>query len=158
MSVGLVKDLTSAFEKAIAFRTGYNSEQIASDIETNTDCWCRLEDDSNLKWYLISQNNGTTVTEYYGYLSRMYPIAIMMENCPNKILKILFDSKVIVENYYDKYKCDEKILGQFVDKDIIDDCFLYNDKIPFNKELFNAIDEGVEYINPCGFRLEELLN
>ena len=38
MSVGLVKDLTSAFEKAIAFRTGYNSEQIASDIETNPDC------------------------------------------------------------------------------------------------------------------------
>lgn len=65
MSVGLVKDLTSAFEKAIAFRTGYNSEQI---------------------------------------------------------------------------------------------CFLYNDKNPFNEELFNAIDEGVEYINPCGFRLEELLN
>ena len=153
-----MKDITLVFEKAIAFRNGYNSKQIASEIEMKADSWCRLEDDSNLKWYLISKNNGKTIIKYYGYLSRMYPVAIMMEDCPNEILKILFNSEVIVEKYYEKYKCDEKILSRFVDKIIIDDGFLYNDKIPFNEELFNVIDDGVEYINPCGFRFEELLN
>ena len=98
-----MKDITLVFEKAIAFRNGYNSKQIASEIEMNADSWCRLEDDSNLKWYLISKNNGKTIIKYYGYLSRMYPVAIMMEDCPNEILKILFNSEVIVEKYYVNY-------------------------------------------------------
>lgn len=153
-----MKDITLAFEKAIAFRNGYNSKKIAFEIETNTDSWCRLEDDSNLKWYLISKTNGESIIKYYGYLSRMYPVAIMMDNCPKEILNILFKSEVIVEKYCEKYSCDEKILSQFVDKLLVDDGFLYNDKIPFDEELFNVIDDGGEYINPCGFRFEDLLN
>lgn len=80
-----------------------------------------------------------------------------MDDCSDEILKLLSESGVIVEKYYEKYRCDEMILSQFVDKLLIDDSFLYDEKIPFSYELFDIIDDGVQYINPCGFSLEELL-
>ncbi|SEQ05920.1 hypothetical protein SAMN02910289_01144 [Lachnospiraceae bacterium RM5] len=152
-----MKDITLVFKKAIACRNEYNSKLIATKIEMNYDCWCRLEDDSNLKWYLISKTNGKTVIKYYGYLSKTFPVAIVMDDCPNEIVTFLFESGIIVEKYYKKYKCDEIVLKQFVDKHIIDDSFLFNEKIPFNEELFSIIDDGIDYINPCDFRFEELL-
>lgn len=152
-----MKDISFVFEKAISISEGYNSKIIASAIEMNSNAWCRLEDDSNLKWYLISKHNGKSVVEYYGYVSYMFPVAVIMNNCPKKIVQIIEDCDILIEKYYNRYMCNEKILSKFVDKPLLDDRFLFNDKIPFDEEIFTAIDEGVDYINPYNFKFEELL-
>lgn len=153
----MVKDLSCVFGKAIAKAEKYNSKLIADELELKFGIWCRLEDDSNLEWYLISENNGKTIVNYYGYLSKRFPVAIIKDICPDDICRVLHKREVLIEKYYERYMCDEFILNKFVaDKSIIDDRFLYEGNIPFNEELFLRIDEGERYIKPYNFTIEEL--
>ena len=152
-----MKDISTILEKATLSLEKYNSQDLSMKIEKVSGTWCRLEDDSNLKWYLISKNDGKSVVEYYGYLSVKFPVALLMENCPNKIRKLLIENKVFLEEYCDRYSCDETILKKYVeDKVLIDDRFLYDEYIPFNEELFLKIDEGIDYLTPYNFRFDDI--
>lgn len=152
-----MKDISVILEKAVLSMDGYDSKLISYEMEKEFDIWCRLEDDSNLRWYLISKNNGRTVTEYYGYLSEKYPVALLMKNCPKNIYALLLEKGILVEEYCKRYSCEEKILKKYVgDIKFIDDRFLYDDKMPFNEEIFLLIDEGVRYINPHNFAFDDI--
>lgn len=152
-----MKDISTVLEKALLYSSKYNPDELSLQIERISDIWCRLEDDSNLKWYLISKNDGKLVVEYYGYLSVKFPVALLMKNCPNNIRKLLIENKVFLEEYCDRYSCDETILKKYVeDKVLIDDRFLYDGYIPFSEELFLKIDEGIDYLTPYNFRFDDI--
>ena len=61
-----MKDISFILEKGILLSKDYNSKLISKKLEKISSIWCRLEDDSNLNWYLISKSNGKSVIEYYG--------------------------------------------------------------------------------------------
>ena len=85
-----MKDISLILKKAILLSNGYDSKLISQEIEKIPNIWCRLEDDSNFNWYLISKSNEKTIIEYYGYLSAKYPIALFMEKCPKEIYQLLY--------------------------------------------------------------------
>ena len=152
-----MKDISNLFEKASSMSEQYNARFISSIIEKVPEVWCRLEDDSELNWYLISKNNGKSVVSDYGYLSSEFPIALLMKECPDEIYKILSDNGILIEEYCDRYSCEEKILRRYVgDINLIDDRFLYDESMPFDEELFLIIDEDITYIKPYNFSFEDI--
>lgn len=152
-----MKDISLLLGRAILKVEQYDSEVISRKIEEIPDVWCRLEDDSNFNWYLISKNNGKSVVTYYGYLSSKFPVALLMETCPDEIRKILSINGISTEQYCTRYSCDAEVLKRYVDNiELIDDSFLYDANQPFDEALFLKIDEGLKYINPRSFSFEEL--
>ena len=152
-----LKNISKSFEKALKVVENFDVHVVSKEMEKIPDIWCRLEDDSNLNWYAISRNNGKTVIEDYGYLSARFPIAVLMKGCPIIICKLLSEKGVIIEEYNERYSCEEKILRKYVDDIIlIDDRFLYDENIPYNEELFLKIDEGINYINPYNFAFDDI--
>ena len=152
-----MKDLTLVFKKAFSLSDEYDSKSLSNKLEKLPNIWCRLEDDSNLRWYLISKSNGKSVVECYGYLSAKYPIALLTKKCPDDISHLLSSEKIIIEEYHERYSCEETIMRKYVeDINLIDDRFLYDEKISFDEEAFLKIDEGIEYINPYNFAFEDI--
>lgn len=153
-----MKDVSLIFKKAVLLSNGYDSKSVSHEIEKIPNIWCRLEDDSNLRWYLISKSNGKSVIEYYGYLSTIYPVALLMKECPTDIYKLLSEKDVLIEKYCERYSCEEDILRRYVGENInlIDDRFLFDESIPFDEELFLKIDEGIEYINSYNFLFNDI--
>lgn len=153
----MVKDISVTLEKAMKLSNGYHAENISYKIEKIKNVWCRLEDDSDRNWYLISKSNGKSVIKYYGYLSVKFPIALLMKCCTTDIRNLLLKNNVILEKYCKGYCCNENILKQYTENKIfIDDRFLYDEDIPFNEEIFLKIDEGVQYINPYHFTFGDI--
>lgn len=152
-----MKDISLILKKAVLLLNGYDSKSVSHEIEKIPNIWCRLEDDSNLSWYLISKSDGESVIEYYGYLSAIYPVALLMKECPKDIYKLLSEKGVLFEEYCERYSCEESILRRYVgDINFIDDRFLYDESIPFDEELFLKIDEGIRYINPYNFAFNDI--
>lgn len=144
-------------EQAILLSKEYNSEALARKIEKIPSIWCRLEDDNNFNWYLISKSNKKSVLKYYGYLSTKFPVALLMKNCPSSIYKLLQKNKIFIEQYCKRYSCKESILKQYVTgKIFIGDSFLYDENLVFNEELFLKIDEGIIYLNPHNFSFDDI--
>ena len=152
-----MKDISFILEKGILLSKDYNSKLISKKLEKISSIWCRLEDDSNLNWYLISKSNGKSVIEYYGYLSVKFPVALLMKNCSSKIYQLLSENGILLEEYCEKYSCKESVLREYVkDKVFIDDRFLCDASMPFDEELFLKIDEGISYINPYQFTFQDI--
>lgn len=154
-----MKDITDILKRAVNLEENYNSKMVADEIEKIPDIWCRLEDDSNLRWYLISANNGKTVVKYYGYLCVKYPVAFLMDDCPPEVIKIIKEKTILCEKFYERLSCSPEVLSKYIDTsdfDLIDDRFLNDDSIPFDKESFLKIDEGIAYLNPCNFTFENI--
>lgn len=152
-----MKDISSILKQAVLLSNGYDSRSVSHEIEKIPNIWCRLEDDSNLSWYLISKSDGKSVTEYYGYLSATYPVALLMKECPKDIYELLSEKRVLIEEYCERYSCEESVLRRYVeDKNFIDDRFLDDENIPFDEESFLKIDEGIRYINPYNFAFDDI--
>ncbi|MDO5558751.1 MAG: hypothetical protein Q4F95_04045 [Oscillospiraceae bacterium] len=152
-----MKDISEIFNEAISKSFQYNSKNVSNELENIPNIWCRLEDDSQMNWYLISETDGKSVKSYLGYLSKKYPVALLYIKCPQKVKELLKDNKILVDEYNDRYSCDENILKKYVDNVVmIDDRFLYDDKIPFDVDKFLIIDEGIQYINPYNFSIESI--
>lgn len=152
-----MKDISKVMQAAIEKSDTYNSETISKKLEKYHEIWCRLEDDTNMNWYLISETDGKSVKRYLGYLSHKFPIAFLYENCPQEIKEYLHNENILLEEYVDRYSCKENILKQYIDNvKMIDDRFLYDDTIPFNEDVFLEIDEGIQYINPYDFSFDSI--
>lgn len=152
-----MKDISVILEKALSLADEYDSKLVSDEIEKIPNIWCRLEDDSNLKWYLISKSDGETVIKYYGYLSAEFPVALLIRDCPDNVLKILCNRGILQEELYERYSCKETVLEKYIENCIlIDDRFLYDASIPFDEELFLKIDEGINYINPYNFKFDDI--
>lgn len=152
-----MNDLTEIFSKAIENKDRYNSLEVSKQLGKLDNVWCRIEDDSNRKWYLISETDGKSVKTYFGYLSCDYPVSLLFENCPKNVIDCLEDNKVLITEYDDRYSCRDDILGYFIDNiPIIDDRFLRDESIPFDTETFLLIDDGLKYVSPYDFSFESL--
>ena len=157
MCSSVCRDISKVFETAVKQSKNYHSNDIADKLETINKMWCRLEDDSRRNWYLISETDGKTVTDYYGYLCSMFPVALLMNGCPESIAKLLEDNNVFIEKYCEHYYCEESVLKEYVDDvAFIDDSFLYNNDIPLDFELYGKIEKGIKYINQYNFEFEEI--
>lgn len=152
-----MKDISIIFDKASQMTNNYNARLLSREIEKEANIWCRLEDDTNFNWYLISQNNGKSIIKDFGYLSAKYPVALLKKKCPNYIYKLLSKNGILIDDYCERYSCIESVLRRYVgDIDFIDDRFLFDESIPFDEELFLKIDEGINYINPYNFNLNDI--
>ena len=153
------KDLTEIFKKGIFLSNNYNAVLISKLISKSiNNISCEFYEDSNYNWYEIVRIENNFVIEIYGYLSYKFPVAILKNNCPKNIIDFLNNNNILIENYYDKYCCDDKILRIYVDERIpvINDNFLYDETIPFNEKLFLEIDELIIYVSSYNFTFEEL--
>lgn len=152
-----MKDISQLLEKASLEANQYDSKHISRAIEKVPNIWCRLEDDSNFNWYLIGKNDGESVVSYYGYLSSKFPVALLTEDCPDAVYRILSVSGISIDKYCKRYSCRADVLRRYVnDIELIDDSFLYDDSLQFDEEIFLKIDEGTRYINPRNFSFDEI--
>lgn len=152
-----MKDISIILEKATQIIDNYNVRLLSKEIEKEPNIWCRLEDDTNLNWYLISQNNGKSVTKDFGYLSAKYPVALLKKSCPDNIYNLLSKKGILIDEYCERYSCKESVLRRYVgDINLIDDRFLFDESIPFDEEAFLKIDEGISYINPFNFNFDDI--
>lgn len=152
-----MKDISQTLELALTLNINYDSKLVADELEKIPNIWCRLEDDSKFNWYLISRSNGKTIEQYYGYLSTKYPVALLGKDCPVSISLLIKKMGILKEELCERYSCNEWILKYYVkDCMIIDDRFLYDENIPFNEEIFLKIDEGINYINPYSFTINDI--
>lgn len=152
-----MKDISKVMQDAIEKSDTYNSEMISKKLEKFHEIWCRLEDDTNMNWYLISETDGKSVKRCFGYLSQKFPVAFLYENCPQEIMEYLQNENILLEEYVDRYSCKENILKQYIDNvKMIDDRFLCDDTIPFDEDVFLEIDKGIQYINPYDFSFDSI--
>jgi len=152
-----MKDISRVFERASSMSNQYDARFMSSIMEKIPEVWCRLEDDSNLNWYLISKSDGKSVITYYGYLSSKFPVALLKKECPDEIYKLLSKNGILTDEYSENYSCEENVLRRYVNDIIfIDDRFLHDESKPFDEEAFFKIDEGIKYINPHNFSLEDI--
>lgn len=138
----MIKDLTDIFIKGIINSADYNPKDIENKLEDLPNIWCRMCDDSLCNWYLISRSNAKDVAEYYGWLSCRFPVALIMENCPDNIRQLLNENGVITDDFSRKCSCDEDILRQYAPQSclhIIDDSKLIDGRISFDSEEFITI-------------------
>lgn len=154
-----MRDISFTFERAIKNKANYNSRVVSKEIEKIPNIWCRIEDDSRRSWYTISLNNGKSVMEDYGYLSCSFTVALLKDNCPQIIYDILCKHNILCERLCELFSCEPEILKQYIDTQdiaLIDDRFMEDDSIPFDEEVFLAIDEGINYINPYKFAFDDI--
>lgn len=152
-----MKDISIVLERASSMENRYDAKYISRMVEQIPQVWCRLEDDSNFNWYLISKSNGKSVISYYGYLSSRFPVALLKGECPHEIYRQLSENGILIDEYSERYSCNENVLRRYVDDIVfIDDRFLYDESISFDEQAFSQIDEGIKYINPYSFTLEEI--
>ena len=152
-----IKNITHIMHEAVKIAEGYHFRTIDSELEQLPNIWCRVDDDSNRNWYIISRSNGKSAIEDYGYLSREYPIAFLFDTCPKAVCDILLNNQVLVDAYSERCCCDENVLRKYTKKRLLDDRFMYDYDFPFNEEIFLEIDGGQCYINPYDFCFDELL-
>ncbi|UKI16095.1 MAG: hypothetical protein L6V87_10490 [Ruminococcus sp.] len=59
-------------------------------------------------WYMLTQQQMKSYDEYYGYLSLEYPIALLSENCPDKLKSLLSENGILHSLLEEPLSCDEK--------------------------------------------------
>ncbi|WP_295089055.1 hypothetical protein [Ruminococcus sp.] len=90
-----MKDLTELFRKGIENGTGYNDYDVLKAINTLSDISCDYDDDG-CNWRLILKDACTTEARILGFISRYYPVALLVEKCPEKLLDKLREENVTI--------------------------------------------------------------
>lgn len=121
---------------------------------------CVFYDDSPFdNWYLITRDDEKEVAEYYGFLSYRFPVAILMENCPDNIRNLLKDNNILTGDFHRRCSCDEDILKQYAPKSnlpIIDDRKLLDGRISFDSQDFIQIC-SFSYMSPYDFDFSDII-
>lgn len=156
----MIKDLTDIFRKGILNSENYNPKTIQSKLENLPDIRCEFYDDSPLdNWYLITRDDEKGVAEYYGFLSYRFPVALLMENCPDNIRQLLNENGIITGDFSRKCSCDEDILRQYAPQSclhIIDDRKLIDGRISFDSQEFITIC-SFYYMSPYDFDFSNII-
>ena len=153
-----MKDVTEIFAKAVENESSYLYKTAAFILESDGDIWCLPDSDTNEKWACIGRTNGSSIVESYGFICVKYPVALLKENCPDKVKRGLDKCGVYHTSFDEELSCDEAVLRNYLtDVLIIDDRFLENDSLPFDDEAFEKITEGCRYTTPYRFAFDDLL-
>lgn len=91
-----MKDLTELFRKGIENGAGYESYDIRKAVNTLTDISCDLDDEGS-NWELILLGAGRSEARVLGFVSRYYPVALLVRDCPDELIKILREMNVGTE-------------------------------------------------------------
>lgn len=173
-----VKDLTELFRKGIENGTGYESYDIRKAINTMTDISCDFDDDGG-NWELILLSAGSSEARVLGFVSRYYPVAMLVRDCPDELMKILREMNVAADffdndcpateiekfedrelhipRFYGSFSCDEEILGKYAPfQRILDDRFLDDGEFDLDDDRLYYIYENIPYITPYSFTFEEI--
>jgi hypothetical protein len=173
-----VKDLTDLFRKGIENGADYKSYDIRKAINTLTGISCDLDDDGG-NWELILLGAGRAEVRVLGFVSRYYPVALLVSDCPDELIKTLremnvgtefFDSdcptieikkfedrELHIPRFYGSFSCDEEILRKYAPfKRILDDRFLDGGEFDLKDDRLYYIYENIPYITPYSFTFEEI--
>ena len=152
-----MNDITEIFKKAVFMSDEYDKHKIAYEIEKNKNIWCEPTDDWGYLWYLISESDGKSDQEYYGYLSVLYPVALIMDNCPEFIINDLKKNNILIAKFEEPFSCSEEVLKLYTsDVNILDDRFLDDCNFELDDERLYYIYEGIPYITPYSFTFDEI--
>lgn len=175
-----MKDYTEIFSKAIELSSGYRVENIADIINSTDDNYCQERDDwGEYNWYYLAKadksdipiNVGYLSEEdiddmilyTYGYLSCYYPVALIKENCPEIIRRILAENNILFTELEEPMRCNEDILRKYVDRRVIDESAFLNGNFSFDDERFELILDRIEtgyscYIDASNFIFDDIQN
>ncbi|MDE5620777.1 MAG: hypothetical protein K2I80_09760 [Ruminococcus sp.] len=156
----MIKDLTDIFTKGILNSANYNPKTIQGKLENLPNIRCVFYDDSPFdNWYLITRDDEKGVAEYYGFLSYRFPVALLMENCPDNLRIFLKGNNIFTDKFYRRCSCEEDILRKYTPKanlSIIDDRKLLDGRISFDSQEFITIC-SFHYLSPYDFDFSDII-
>ncbi|MDE6665842.1 MAG: hypothetical protein K2K14_06605 [Ruminococcus sp.] len=154
----MIKDLTDIFRKGILNSADYNPKIIEHQLE-NLPNICLWYDDWHFSWYYIYIKDEKGVEEDCGFLSRHFPVALLMENCPDNVRNLLKNNNIFTNNFSRRCSCDEEILKQYASEElsIVDDRKLLDGRISFDSKEFEIIC-SYYYTDPYDFDFYILLD
>lgn len=154
----MIKDLTDIFRKGILNSAGYNPEIIEHQLE-NLPNICLWYDDWHFSWYYIYIKDEKGVEEDCGFLSRHFPVALLMKNCPDNVCNLLKNNNIFTDDFSRRCSCDEEILKQYAPEElsIVDDRKLLDGRISFDSKEFEIIC-SYYYTDPYDFDFYILLD
>ncbi len=155
----MIKDLTDTFGKGILNLANYNFKDIQCKLETLPCIWCMDNPDKLDNWYYIGRTNGKSLIEKYGFLSCRFPVALLMENCPDNVRNLLKNNNIFTDDFSRKCSCDEEILKQYAPQSslrIIDDRKLLDGRISFDSQEFITIC-SFHYLSPYDFDFYDII-
>lgn len=152
-----MSDLTNTFLKGIIKGQTYKPYDVSSAINRIDRLSCDLDDEGG-NWELIllhEENRNKYKTG--GYLSRYYPVAILKDYCPEKLINILRNYNVFIEFFDESFSCDEDVLRKYAPfTRILDDRFLDDGNFSLDDERLFYIYENIKYVTPYSFTFDEI--
>jgi len=155
----MIKDLTDTFRKGILNSADYNFKNIQFKLETLPYIWCMENSDTYENWYYIGRTGRKLLKENYGFLSVYFPVALLMENCPDNVRNLLKDNNIFIDDFSRKCSCDEEILKKYAPElypPIIDDRKLLDGRISFDSDEFIRIC-SFSYLSPYDFDFYDII-
>ena len=173
-----MKDITELFRKGIENGTGYDDYDVQKAVNTLPDISSDLDDDG-ANWRLILKGACTKGVQILGFLSRYYPVALLVGNCPRELTEKLSEQNVAVDffgsdcpkrervkyeerelvhySFDESFSCDEEILRKYAPFErILDDRFLDDGDFSPDDERLYFIYEKLPYITPYSFTFDEI--
>ncbi len=150
-----MKDLTELFLKGIEYKSKYDSFTIIRSINSLEGIFCDY-DDCGANWEIIFEciNEKSTV---YGFVSVYYPVALLKENCPQRVINELQKNGIFIECFDEPFSCSEEVLKKYAPaKRILDDRFLNDCNFSLNDDRLFYIYENLSYVTPYDFIFDEI--
>jgi len=158
-----MKNYTEIFSQALKMKEGYDVKKLKKIIDSQNEFHCGDYDEwADNYWYMLTPQQMKSYDEYYGYLSLEYPIALLSENCPDKLKSLLSENGILHSLWEEPLSCDENILKQYVhDKIVFDEHFVDSCDYSFDDERFFWLMQKYEtgfqnYIDAGCFMFSEI--
>lgn len=147
-------DLTTVFSEGMCSSEDYNHFRIIRHINSIEGILCDVDDDGanwDVIWTLVDKQ-----TELFAFFSKMYPVALVKEKCPESVLHMLEKCGVLTVPFDSVFFCDAAILKQYApDRNILDDRFLTKEDFSPDDERLFFIYNNIKYITPYEFTFDE---
>ena len=156
-------DYTKTFSKAIERCKQYDFELVRNSIDAAGELKCGDWDDwaDNL-WYRLCPKKPCGYDKCYGFLCAAYPVALLSENCPDDLKKLLDDNKVLYARLDEPMSCDEVVLQKYLpERKVFDESFMDSGDFSFDDDRFywynQKLDTGHQnYVNAGCFMFNEI--
>lgn len=91
-----MKNYTEIFSQALKMKEGYDVKKLKKIIDSQNEFHCGDYDEwADNYWYMLTPQQMKSYDEYYRYLSLEYPIALLSENCPDKLKSLLYENGIL---------------------------------------------------------------
>ena len=163
MEDNAMRDYTEIFSQAIKKKESYDVKKLEQIINSQNEFHCGDYDEwADKYWYMLIPKKLKRYDEYYGYLSKEYPLALLSEKCPDKLKAIFSENGILYSLLEEPLSCDENILKQYVHgKIVFDEHFVDTCDYSFDDERFFWLMQKYEtgfqnYIDSGCFMIKEI--